>query len=348
MLFTCICCKRVSPDVKPSKSHILPESLGSGPILKAAVCADCNHRFSRDVEQPLATRLAPLRNLLQIKGKRGDIPAFRGTASFLDVELPNTRLQTPSELEKAFFCFHRVQGETGKKEVIFVGDPERLSEAQRSYEAKHPGRMEWSNLGRGDVAEAFKQGVKFHFELDFTTFVSQEALRLATKIAFEFYCRQTSAEVVLGPHFDAARDFVSTGKRQAEVCRVVIDPLMTGLLNTVPFPFHHVYLDRRLRSDKIIAIVGLFGLIQYASVLTHFGGGFGDKQELHIIPLHSDVPIYTPTIWGRLGSPDVHGRFGVNPADPAEALPLMCLPMLKKLNAGIKETYEQMRTRLET
>ena len=142
----------------------------------------------------------------------------------LNYPIPDCRPQA-SWRTRHSFDLHRVRGETGKKEVIFVGDPERLSEAQRSYEAKHPGRMEWSNLDpRGDVAEAFKQGVKFHFELDFTTFVSQEALRLATKIAFEFYCRQTSAEVVLGPHFDAARDFVSTGKRQAEVCRVVIDP----------------------------------------------------------------------------------------------------------------------------
>src|SRR5258706_13933130 len=61
-----------------SEEHVFPAALGGTLELENAVCTVCNNDFSK-FEQPLARELRPIRFLLQIPDRRGEVPKVEAT-----------------------------------------------------------------------------------------------------------------------------------------------------------------------------------------------------------------------------------------------------------------------------
>jgi hypothetical protein len=328
-MFKCIYCRRSEPEVAPSESHVIPDALGVGPKHGDAVCAECNHKTNQQFESPLIQKLALLRNMLGIEGRRGK-PGFRAIAKFGNAAL-DVRLRTPEELDDALFFFKLGIDPDGRKKVAIIGKEEKCLQTQKAYEESHPNVI-WS-----DIPPEAATGIRFMVEMDFEVFATEEAHRVAAKIAFEYYCLKRSPNVVDGYEFDEIRDYILAGRGDRDLCRIVVNrPILRGLQG-IPFPIHSVYLDQNLNSPRIIAIVGLFGLIHYRVILKRRGTGLGTNQILYLV--NPQIGEYIPEIRGLAVPPDLHGPIMVGPDDAAEALRLLFPTMLDKLNKSIEAMY---------
>jgi hypothetical protein len=64
---------------KLSAEHVFPAALGGNLELRDGVCTKCNNDFS-DFERALAKELVPVRLLLNIPDRYGDIPSAEAVA----------------------------------------------------------------------------------------------------------------------------------------------------------------------------------------------------------------------------------------------------------------------------
>ena len=65
--------------------HIFPAALGGVLVLRDSACIECNNGFSK-FEQPLIRELSPLRLLLQIPDRYGNVPHAAATVNTRDRE----------------------------------------------------------------------------------------------------------------------------------------------------------------------------------------------------------------------------------------------------------------------
>src|SRR5713226_6717101 len=79
----CIFCLKEYEEL--TDEHVFPAALGGVLVLNDSVCAGCNNGFSK-FEQPLATELAPLRLLLKIPDRYGEVPQAEATVKTQDKE----------------------------------------------------------------------------------------------------------------------------------------------------------------------------------------------------------------------------------------------------------------------
>ena len=328
-MFKCIYCKKSSPDVTPSISHIIPDGFGIGPTLNNAVCANCNHQINQEIENPIIQSLALLRNMLGIEGRHGK-PRFKAQAKFLDAIL-DVHLRTPEELDKSLFFFKLGKDSSGKNRIAIIGDKNKILETQKAYEQRHPNTI-WI-----DTPPNTPTGIDFKIEMDFDIFATQKAHRLASKIAFEYYCLKRSPEIVTGYEFDEIRNYILSDESASDLCRIVINPTVLVKFQSIPFSIHAVYLDQNLNSPKIIVLVGVFGLIYYRVILKRLGSGLGTDRRLYLInPQNGE---YKPIIHGLAHPPNLHGQINLGPPEPEKALKSIFPQMLKKLNSSIEEMY---------
>ena len=69
----CIFCLKEKPESELTDEHVFPAALGGVLVIKNGSCVTCNNGCSK-FEQALATELVPLRRLLQIPDRRGEVP----------------------------------------------------------------------------------------------------------------------------------------------------------------------------------------------------------------------------------------------------------------------------------
>jgi hypothetical protein len=83
----CLFCLRERDDL--TAEHVFPAALG-GNLTVIGTCTECVNRkrsFSKEFEQPLAVELAPLRNILVIPDRRGNVPSVAVKAEVNGKEL---------------------------------------------------------------------------------------------------------------------------------------------------------------------------------------------------------------------------------------------------------------------
>lgn len=332
--FKCIYCQKTTPEVTSSQSHIIPDAFGQGPILNNAVCESCNHDFNQAVETNLAKRFATLRNCLALDGRRGK-PSFMGKVKFLDVE-NEMRFIGPKELETSLFVFKSVTGEDTKRKIAFIGDPKSLQEAQEQYGKRHPGVV-WEDVDPALI----EKGLRFEFRIDFEVFAAPEVHRLAAKIAFEALAWKRSPGSVEGTEFDPIRKLILKGiERNLPLCHLTTDPKILMGLGNIPFGIHAIYFDCNMNSHKILAIISLFGLAFYKVILTTRASIMANYQQLILVNPQTGFP-YEPSVLLTMAKPDIHRNPYEAYMPPEAALKRLFPEMLKKLNDGFKQIYEQ-------
>lgn len=328
MNFPCLYCKKPFSPFKFSKQHIIPESFGKSPILKMAVCETCNHAINKQVEGPIIKKLMTLRALLQLEGKRRKRPTMPVKAMFRGASC--LMFESPDTIGGRLLVF-KVTDRNGKKNLAFIGPPETVKKTQKEYQMSHP-EAKWEDIGEED-----QKDVQFQLEFDFGVFGSQEALRLAAKIALEWWCDHLKVYTLDGYEYDSIRDFVLTGRQNENqpIVWIIADEAVINAMQP-HFPIHSILIGSHPRSRDVLAIVGLFGLVYYKVILTRHHAVFAPYQEMTYFNPQRSEP-YKPQIHMRIDNFPLHRMTRLDMLKPSEAIKRIVTSGLERLNAGLRE-----------
>lgn len=259
MPFTCIYCKNHFTTGKASESHIIPASMGGPITLLDAVCGQCNLQVAKQVEDPFKDSWAWLLWWLDVKGRRGKPPPFKGTMNILGRETKFTirsRKRAP-EIPPIFD-----KGSDGKERVQFIGPPDYVSKKQSEYSKKHP-KTVWADQ---ETASLKKSDMLFPIDID--SLDAPSTRRLAAKVAFEFWGLKRAPNTLLQPEYDAVREFVRWGTEGAQpLSGLIADEILISKNLNISFPNHAISVVAHSGETKLGAIVVLFGLFYYWVVL---------------------------------------------------------------------------------
>jgi hypothetical protein len=244
-----------------SKEHVFPAVLGGTLELEDAVCTPCNNDFSK-FEQALARELTPIRFVLQIPDRRGDVPKIEATVKTAHKEY-EARLEGNGKLVMKPIVTE-VVGEAGKREFVHQFITARQKE-KLEKEAKEKG-LEIIETGPGEP----EQG-EVHFGGELKCIGSSEGLRTAAKIALIGLAYRAGIVLAASDSFLNVRAYIKDGKG-TPCARLFFN---VGYLDAVQQGPHQHSLTIAARRDKrrVDVIVRLFGgLCYFVELSTSYAG----------------------------------------------------------------------------
>jgi hypothetical protein len=255
----CIFCLRDSE--KLTDEHVFPAALGGDLVVRNGACAECNNGFSK-FEQPLSKELTPLRFLLRIPDRRGDVPEVKVKATIGGVEkdakvLPDGKVQLkPVVTVKTL--------ENGTTEILY----QHMTDAQREKtraEAKQKG-FELIESRSDDAVEA-DISVAGNLEIVGAT----QGLRSAAKIAYTGLAYRMGCGFAMGESFNEVRGYIRTGEGNPSA-RAFVNEHFLDACPQGPHQ-HSIVIAGRHDKARVDAIVRLFGALCYFVVLSdHYQG----------------------------------------------------------------------------
>ena len=243
---------------RPSVSHVIPEAfINNGPVLMNAVCHDCNQRVNKELEQNMIRKLAVIRSMFGLGGKRSRIPVFPLTIRSDNFET-QVMVKSPGDLKDKLIAVPSKDG----LGIYFLGPTEKVMKKKSEYEKKHP-KVTWEEI----TCEGGER-LEYEYGIDFAAFSKPEALRLASKIAFEWLgVERNSPEMLIDPQYDTIRQYILNGReKDYPITSIASDSLVLQGIEVMPFPIHYIITYQH--ESIIVAIVGLFGVVPYKVFIT--------------------------------------------------------------------------------
>jgi hypothetical protein len=245
---SCVFCKS---EHDLTGEHVFPAALGGRSELAAGTCKNCNNKFNKSFEELVIRSFVPIRNMLFIPDRTGDIPKIeaqvvvegqRRPAKILaggQVTVPPMKLQ----IEKS----------SNEKEVIY-----------RAF-SKDDGKALLANLSaRGIKVESAPDGLseitgEFEWRADF---LGSAAARLAVaKIALIGFAYQFGAKAIESEAFSSIKNFI-TDESQGSPVRLFHNAEF--IAHTQAGPHQHMLLFAANKRERTIwAVVILFGGLTY-------------------------------------------------------------------------------------
>src|SRR3989442_1307932 len=241
--------------------HVFPAALGGVLALKDSVCAECNNGFSK-FEQPLVAELAPIRLILQIPDRYGEIPQVAATVKVHDKEYA-AKVKSDGKVQLKRIVTEVMKSD-GSREFVHRFLTERQKERLRQ-EAREKG-IQLIESGPGNP----EQG-EVHIGGDLKFIGSSEGLRAASKIAYTGLAFRAGAKLAMGDSFAEARAYIreGTGKPTA---RLFVHERFLDACQQGPHQ-HSIIIAGRRDKNRVDAIVRLFGVLCYFVVLSdHYDG----------------------------------------------------------------------------
>lgn len=278
--FICIYCKKSTPEVEPTLSHVIPDFLGGALELKDAVCKTCNNKINGEVEEPIKKPFAYLRSGLDLQGRRRRDIKIPAKVKILGVEL-ETNLN--SDIRIPPFEYQKSNGEKG---LVIVGENEYVENEKKKIDSNQRKKWAWEEMEGTPHPEIFIE------VLPFNVLIGKEGQRLAAKIAFERFCQMRSASSVLDNCYDQIREFIVADNAQGIFSNLFFDGKVMNRNFNIPFPWHGIVFMQR--GYKLVSIVTLFGLFYFLIVLTTRMSILANWEEcvlLHPQTKQESVPI---------------------------------------------------------
>ena len=259
----CLFCLREGEGdaVQFTDEHVFPAALGGNLIVKDGSCDACNHGNSR-FEQALAVELTPIRMLLQIPDRYGNVPHTAAT------------IITPGKIYEG-----RVEGD-GTVVVKPVITEEKNKKGEREFvhrfltgsqkeklraQAKEKGQP-LIETGPGDPVTA-----EVHVGGDLMVIGSPEGLRTVAKIAYVGLAHLVGVKMAASGAFREVRQFIREGKPEG-VARLFVNKGYLEACQQGPHQ-HSIAIAARRDKHRVDAIVRLFGELSYLAVLSdHYDG----------------------------------------------------------------------------
>jgi len=230
--------------------------------LRHAVCRQCNNRFSREIEQSLARRLAVFRSWWvnpDLERRPFRIPAKIVSGAGLDGRLAAIS-RDGDLLPPKPYRLEAEQTAEGTVETWRVMDPADLPAVREDFLKRHPD-------GRWEPGEYHSHTVEAEFDMGTDIVDSVEAHRLAAKIAFSYFAYRLGPELCRSSEFDSIRSFV-VGARSMDfqLCDIVADTKLENAVAT-DIPSHSINLVSDRSTGRVWAVVVLFGVFHFLVTL---------------------------------------------------------------------------------
>lgn len=329
----CIYCNNPKED---SESHIIPEGLGQGPTLTTGVCKDCNNQINRTIEQPILSELAPIRNFLQLDGKKRKRAAIELEASFGDKK-QKISVRDPRDLKNRLFVFEDVEHNGQKRALAIIAKAEKIPEIKKDFAKRKPG-MVWEDIEIEDIE------IPLNLYLDLSVFSSSQCLRMVAKIALEWWAKKrTIGEVKSNDYLDI-RNFIKDNQSSSHpLVSITNNPKVLGAMSGIPFGIHTLFCAADPRSTNLVIIVGLFSLVYYKIFLSRNHPRIAKIEELATVNPQTGI-VYEPSIRLTLGSgPYVSGIDPCDKEKPEKILEEIRADILRKLNDGMQNIRDSNR-----
>jgi hypothetical protein len=262
----CIFC--LQEKEKLTDEHVFPAALGGVVVVKDSACADCNHGFSK-FEQPLITELTPLRLLLKIPDRYGEVPHAAAVLKTRDKEYAGWVKGDGSIQVKPIVT--EVKLEDGRREFVHQFPTERQKERLRQ-EAQEKGR-EFVEDGPGEPIVA-----EVHVGGDLKFIGAPEGLRTAAKVAYVGLAFVAGSKLAVSDAFGAVRAYIRDGSGH-RVSRLFVHERFLEAVQQGPHQ-HSVIVAARNNKKRVDAIVRLFGGICYFVALSENYGGADFNQTI--------------------------------------------------------------------
>lgn len=239
-----------------SAEHVFPAALGGNLELRDGVCTKCNNDFSK-FEAALAKELTPIRLLLNIPDRYGDIPSADAVAK---AEGGQYKVKASADgsvkVRPIVTVTTRIDG---NKEIRFqYASEKQIEEVKKAVSDRKLQLLEF------EVRPAEQAEVEVSGELK--VIGSVEGLRTATKIAYMGMAFCAGSVFAASDAFEHVREFIRTGSG-ASPARLFVHE---KFLNAVQLGPHQHALILAGRNDKrrVDAIVRLFGGLNYFVTLS--------------------------------------------------------------------------------
>jgi len=267
--FICIYCKKTLPEIKPSKSHVIPDFLGGVLELNNAVCIECNNRVNREIEKLMIKPFAYLRSGLDLRGRRRRDIKVSAEVKILGVKI-KTKLSSGIQIPP--FEYQKPNGEKG---LVIVGEKDYVEKEKRKIESNTRKKWNWEEI---EGVPEFEVLIKV---LPLEVLRDNEGRKLAAKIAFERFCQMRSSTVLVDSCYDGIREFILTGNAGSIFSNLFFDDKVMNRNFNIPFPWHGIFFMQR--RYKLISIVTLFGLFYFLTILTNRMPIFANWEECILI-----------------------------------------------------------------
>jgi len=330
----CIYCTKPNAD---SESHIIPEALGKGPILKTGVCTKCNNEINNDIEKYISKKLSYIRNFLQLTGKRSNRPTIDIEATFFNTTL-QISARGPRDLDSKILTF-QIDEKTGKKKgIVFIcPDNVKIEQAKRQYEKRHPNAI-WEEIS----PDIIDKEIQYRIYFDMGVFADPKCLRLAAKIALEWWCSKRSPQDIAYSNYDEIKQYIRYGgKTSYPLVSVVSDKNILSYFIKIPFGIHTLFIGADPRSHNLTVLVGLFSFVFYKVILNRHYSAFTKIEELAIVNPQTGK-VYEPMIRASLhDGPYISGINESDNIEPIEVLRAMESHLLNRFNKGLENILTQ-------
>jgi HNH endonuclease len=255
----CIFCLRDYETL--TDEHIFPAALGGNIVVRESACVGCNNGFSK-FEQPLAAELTPIRFLLRIPNRYGEIPQVGATVKMRDKEHP-AKIRGDGTIR-----MKPTVTETIGPDGVTVYEHHYVTERQKKKlreRAKEKGyHLVESGPGNPEQAEV-------HFGGGLELIGSSEGFRTASKIAYVGLAFRAGPLIAKGDSFREIRAYVRDG-RGNPTARLFVNERFLAACQQGPHQ-HSLIIAGRHDTARVDAIVRLFGGLCYFVVLSdHYGG----------------------------------------------------------------------------
>jgi len=246
----CIYCNRLK---LISKSHIIPECLGGKVKLLERVCKDCNDFLGRTIEAKMCKDFSFYRYLAKIRTKKG-----KDTTTPAELQVMGKKVRVHiGEGGIPRFVPPIIETRYNKKRYFIVAEsPEKLEKYAKRFK----------EMGiQFEFDSAHPLGVNLIFSAETRYLCSDDYLRVATKIAFEYLCFEYPPHAI-SSGYEKVKQFIKLGKCEGEKPAFLIyEKSLIEKMLYLPFPLHGILL---FQYERIIgSIVSIFGLFYYFVLL---------------------------------------------------------------------------------
>jgi len=255
----CIFCLQEKESL--TEEHVFPAALGGVLVLKDSVCPECNNGFSK-FEQPLVVELSPIRVLLKIPDRYGNVPQVAAIVKTKYKEYEG-RVKSDGNVQMKPIVTELATSE-GVKEYWYKFATERQKDKLRQ-EAKEKGRQ-FVETGPGDPEQA-----EVHLGGELEVIGSEAGLRTVSKIAYVGLAERAGMKLATGEAFNEVRAYIREGTGKA-TSRLFVHERFLQAVQQGPHQ-HSLIIAARHDKKRVDAIVRLFGgLCYFVQLSDHYEG----------------------------------------------------------------------------
>ncbi len=271
----CLLCANEGTDF--TDEHVFPAALGGELVVPKSVGKDCNNGFSK-LEQTLATELKPIRVILKVPDRYGNVPHVEAVAKTEREDYAARVLGDGTVQPKPIVS--EVVLEDGSKEYVHRFVTERQKTKLKEGAAR--GGKEFVESEPGEPVQA-----EIHIDGDLKEIGSAAGLRVAAKIAYIAMAYLVGTGVALGESFNEARDYIREGRGEP-IARLFVNERFMNACRQGPHQ-HSIILAGRHDVKRVDAIVRLFGGLCYFVTLSRNYGGVDFNRTLAYDASRGDI-----------------------------------------------------------